>query len=160
MEQILGKRTSDAMFKRLDETRSTIELQASTRTGTQTAQRIETIKGAEAMIEGGAISQLFRLQPAKAVSKLRDFFAGSGDDYLQTRKEEIFKEVSDLLTATDRGGQAVDTALKYLEKVRRGENLTKPQASFLTLLVKNGLQSKAVSTSTGVGVQRYETDKE
>jgi hypothetical protein len=155
LQQILGPRTADALFRRLDETRSVIELQAATRTGSQTTSRREIIDSAEKMIERGPIGTLFEIQPVKAVSKLRDFFAGSGEDFLQQRKEEIFKEVLDLLTRTGKRGKGVDTALEYLEMVRKGQNLTKPQASFLTLLTKNALQSKAFQTSTGVGSQRY-----
>ncbi len=160
MEQILGKKTADAMYKRLDQARSVIELQAATRTGSQTASRQEIIGAAEKMIERGPIGSLFEAQPVKAIQKIRDFFAGSGEDYLQQRKEEIFKEVFEILTKTGSDGKGVDTALKYLEKVRKGENLTKPQASFLTSLIKNGLQSKAVQTGTGVGTQRYSTDEQ
>jgi hypothetical protein len=159
MEQILGKQTADAMFRRLDEARSAIELQAATRTGSQTASRQQIIGAAETMIERGPLGTLFEAQPVKAIQKLRDFFAGSGEDFLQQRKEEIFKEVADLLTRTGKGGKDVDTALLYLNKMRKGEDLTQPQASFLTLFVKKGLQSKAVQTSTGVGTQRYSTDE-
>jgi hypothetical protein len=159
MEQILGKQTADAMFRRLDEARSAIELQAATRIGSQTASRQQIIGAAETMIERGPLGTLFEAQPVKAIQKLRDFFAGSGEDFLQQRKEEIFKEVADLLTRTGKGGKDVDTALLYLNKMRKGEDLTQPQASFLTLFVKKGLQSKAVQTSTGVGTQRYSTDE-
>ena len=160
LEQILGKKTSDAMFKRLDETRSAIELQAATRTGSGTASRAEIMKKAEDMVGGGPIDSLFRLQPSKAVSKLRDFFAGNADESMQGQKEKMFKEIADLLTKTGKGGSDVDTALKYLEAVRRGEKLTKPQSAYLTLLVKNGLQSTSAPVATGVGTQRYMTNEQ
>ena len=155
VEQILGKKTSDAMFKRLDESRSAIELQAGTRTGSGTASRQEIMTQADKMLERGPIGSLFEGQPVKAVQKLRDFFTGTGDDYLQSRKEEMFKEISDLLTKTGKGGKAVDTALEYLEAVRKGQNLSKPQASYLTLVIKNGLTSTSAPIASGVSTQRY-----
>ena len=160
MEQILGKKTSDALFKRLDETRSAIELQAGTRTGSGTASRQEIMQSAERMLERGPIGTLFEGQPVKAVQKLRDFFTGTGEEYVQAQKEQIFKEISDLLTKTSKGGKDVDKALQYLEAVRNGKKLSKAQASFLTLLIKNGLQSKAVQTTTGVGTQRILTEEQ
>lgn len=159
VEQILGKRTSDALFKRLDESRSALELQAGVRTGSATASRQEAIKGVEQMLERGPIGTLFEGQPVLAVQKLRDFFTGTGEDYLQKRKEDIFKEVATVLTKTSKGGKDVDKALQYLEKVRRGENLSKPQASFLTLMIKNGLQSTTAPIVTGVGIQRGVTEE-
>ena len=159
VEQILGKKTSDAMFKRLDETRSAIELQAGTRTGSATASRQEIMGTAERMIERGPIGTLFEGQPIKAVQKLRDFFTGTGDDYLQSRKEEIFKEVADLLTKTGKGGKDVDMALRYLDAVKSGQKLSNPQASYLTLLIKNGLQSTSAPIATGVGAQRFLTEE-
>lgn len=156
MEQILGKKTADAMFKRLDESRASIELQAGVRPGSQTAARMQNIATVEKMIERGPVGSLFEGQPVQAVKKLRDFFTGTGEDYSQKRKEDIFKEVSDLLT--QRRGKDVDTALEYLEMVKRGENLTVPQASYLTLLIKNGLQSQSLPIITGVGSERYSTN--
>jgi hypothetical protein len=155
VEQILGKKTSDAMFKRLDESRSAIELQAGTRTGSGTASRQEIMTLADKRLELGPIGTSFEGQPVKALQKLRDFFTGTGDDYFQARKEAMFREITDLLTKTGRGGKDVDTALEYLEKVRRGENLTKPQASYLTLVIKNGLTSTSAPIASGVSGQRY-----
>ena len=159
VEQILGKKTSDALFKRLDESRSHIELQAGTRTGSGTASRQEIMTQADKMLERGPLGTFFEIQPLKAAEKLRDFFAGTGDNYLQSRKEAMFKEITDLLTKTGSGGKDVDTALRYLESVRNGQKLSKPQASFLTLVIKNGLQSTSAPIATGVGIQRGTTQE-
>jgi len=159
VEQILGKKTSDALYKRLDEARSAIELQVGVRTGSATASRREAIEATEKMLERGPLGTLFEGQPVLAVQKLRDFLTGTGDDYLQQRKEEVFKEVASVLTKTGKGGKDVDKALEYLEQVRRGKNLSKAQASFLTLMIKNGLQSTSAPFTTGVGIQRGTTQE-
>jgi len=152
MEQILGPRTADALFRRLDETRAALELQAITRTGSGTESRKQIIDAVEGGIERGALGTLFEGKPVEAMGKLRDFFTGSGTDYVQEQKELIFKEVADLLTKTGKGSQDVDLALRYLEKVRLGENLSKPQASFMAKMI-TGLFS--APGTTGVGTQRY-----
>ena len=150
MEQILGPKTAEALFKRLDEARATLELQAITRTGSGTQGRKEIIEGVESGIERGPLGTLFEGKPVEALGKLRDIFTGNSQLYQQEQKELIFKEIADILTRT--GTKDVDIALRYLEKVRRGENLSKPQASFMAKMIK-GLVS--APTTTGIGTQRY-----
>jgi hypothetical protein len=151
MEQILGPRTADALFRRLDETRAALELQAITRTGSGTQGRKEIIEGVESGIERGPLGTLFEGKPVEALGKLRDIFTGNSQLYQQEQKELIFKEVADLLTKTGKGSQDVDIALRYLEKVRLGENLSKPQASFMAKMI-TGLFS--APGTIGVGTQR------
>jgi hypothetical protein len=50
-------------------------------------------------------------------------------------------------------------ALRYLDAVKSGQKLSNPQASYLTLLIKNGLQSTSAPIATGVGAQRFLTEE-
>lgn len=129
VEIILGKPQADALFKRLDETRAALELQAATARGSQTAIRTAGREMAEDVLEPGVLRSAAELDPVGTVKKLREFLAGTGPAYRQGRSEQMWSEVAGVLTG--KRGMDAQTALRYIEQAKQGKNLSKPQESYV-----------------------------
>lgn len=151
---ILGEKTANALFKRLDQVKKSLEVQTGIRLGSQTQPRQEVIRQIDEQLEGGAIKSLFMGDPKAFTVKMRDFFVGKSEDYIYKERERVINDMVKVLSASKIKGKTVEQALKYLDKVRRGETLTKPQASWLTTNIKKGLESQGVSFGVGVEAQR------
>ena len=129
VEIILGKPQADALFKRLDETRAALELQAATARGSMTAIRTAGREMAEDVLEPGVLRSAAELDPVGTVRKLREFLAGTGPAYRQGRSEKMWSEVAGVLTG--KRGMDAQTALRYIEQAKQGKNLSKPQESYV-----------------------------
>lgn len=151
---ILGEATANALFKRLDQVKKSLEVQTGIRFGSPTQPRQEIIRQIDELVEGGAIKTFFLNNPKTAFRKIGDFFVGKSEDYIYEERERVINDMVKVLSASDIKGKTVEQALKYLDKVRRGETLTKPQASWLTTNIKKGLESQGVSLGVGVESQR------
>jgi len=155
LKLILGENTANAMFKRLDEVRKTLEVQTGVRLGSPTAPRGEIIKQADEMVAGGAWKSIGSGNPKRAIKKMTEFLTGTGEEYTAQESGRIFKELADVLTLPNINGKNVEQALKYLNDVATGKTLSKPQASFLARTIKDALESNSSTVGTGVGTQRY-----
>ena len=154
---ILGDKTADAMFKRLDEVKKSLEVQSGVRLGSATQPRSEIYKQVDALIKGGAIKSLIGHGDIKGgVSKIRDFLTGTGEDYFSSKRAQIFDELATILTSSKIGekGKTINQALEYLRKVSAGETLTKPQANFVVKHLKNAFESHGFAFGTGIEAQR------
>ena len=128
VELILGKPEADKLFKRIDETRAALELQAATARGSQTAIRTATREQAQELLEPGAIRAIAELDPVGAVKKVREFLAGTGPAYRQGRSEQVWSEIAGVLTG--KRGMDAQQALKYIQQAKQGKRLSKPQESY------------------------------
>lgn len=164
---ILGDKTADAMFKRLDEVKKSLEVQTGVRLGSPTAPRQEIYKQVDEMIKGGGIKSFFSGDPKTSITKMRDFLTGTGEHYYADQRAKIFNELATILTSPkivtktkiDGKSEAIQEktikqTLEYLSKVSAGETLTKPQASFVVKHIKNALESQGFAFGVGVESQR------
>ena len=135
--ELLGEKDANKYIKVLTENKKTFELQARTRLGSQTAPRKATDERITEMADRGFLGQLFEVNPVGAMKQLREFIAGNPSKELITRKDEIYSELAGFLVG--RKGQGADTALQYLEAVRRGDKLGKAQQSYLVNMFKGFL---------------------
>jgi len=150
---ILGEKTANALLKRVDEVKKALEVQGGVRLGSPTQPRQEIAKQVESLAGGGGIRSFSLGDPKTSVARMRDFFTGR-DDYLRSQTEQIYGEMVDVLTSSEIKGKTVKQALQYLDKVRKGETLTEPQASWLVGHIKRGLESQGVAIGVGIGSQR------
>lgn len=151
---VLGEKTANAMFKRLDQVKKALEVQTGVRLGSPTAPREQIVKSVEEMIKGGSLKSFFSGDPKTAIAKMRDFLTGTGEEYYASRSAEIFDDITNILTSSKINGKSVTQALEYLQKVSSGETLTKPQANFVTKMIKNALESQGFAFGAGVEAQR------
>jgi hypothetical protein len=162
LELVLGKKTTEALLKRLDETRVTIELKANVAKNSKTAIRLNIDKIADDLIEKqtSAVGSILWGKPGTATGKLRDFFTGNYDEFAQSNKEVMYREIGDILTTmgdniAPRGSRhTVDTALKYFEEVKQGKHLTKPQATWLAKFIKDAFEKTTGNVATSAGIRQ------
>lgn len=154
LKLILGDKTAEAYFKRLDQVKKSLEVQAGVRIGSATAPRQQIFEDIREGIKGGSIASFFAGDPKRAITKFRDRLTGTGDEYYDEKISDVLDDVAKVLTSSDIEGKTVQQALEYLNKVSRGETLTKPQAGMVSSTFKKALESYGFQFGTGVELQR------
>ena len=154
MKLVLGDKTAEAFYKRLDEARKALELQAGVRAGSQTAGRKEIIEQVQEQAKGGFVKSLLSSADVKrTVQELRDVLMGR-EGFISGQADKVWVELAQTLTSSKIAGKDVETALKYLNDVRQGKNLTEAQANWFISAVRNAIASPATPMGITTGTER------
>jgi hypothetical protein len=143
---IMGPENAQKFFDDLDQAKNAFELKSRISVGSGTAQRLSFKEALESEAKGGTINDVLRMDQS-AIPGVRDMLTGGGEQWLQDRKEQILKEIINVLA--ERQGRDADLAIKYIREAAKG-NISKAKASF----VAAELQKATLPTAAGIVGER------
>ena len=119
LELLLPPQRYNTLMKKLTEIRSALELKGELAVGSKTAQRQDLLRMVDELTAPGAARSVARGEPVQAGRRVIQFLTGETDAAMQSRRNEILREVADSLT-TVQGRDAEEALMIVAEAMEKG----------------------------------------
>jgi hypothetical protein len=146
MATLMGPKDAEALYSKLDESLTALELRAAIATNSKTAQRQAIAGTVNEAPAPGAIGTLLQGEPINATKRVIQFFTGQTPEMTAMRQTAIMDEIAGVLTSV-RGQNAKD-ALVIVQNAIAGQPVTDAQARLIARALGSALAAGGYQTGT------------
>ena len=134
MKMIIGEQNYQQLLPKLGVIRKQLELLARVADNSKTQIRQEVMKEIDDVISGGIVRSAMRGETLDVAKRAIQQLTGATQEADALRRSGILEELAGFLTNVR--GKDAEAALRYINEVQKGQQLTEPKRNFLITMIR------------------------